>query len=156
MLKKSLTLALVALLIQVTSLVSPISAVPNNEKDAALAKKVKADVMRLGQQARVQVKLKDDTKLDGYISEISAEHFVVTDARSGASTTIAYPQVKQVKRNNLSTGAKIGIVVAIAAAVGIIIAVVKGRNNEDTRNEPPCTRTAQVGVPCPPGCICVQ
>lgn len=156
MLRKTLTLVLVALLIQVTSLVRPISAVPNTEEDAALAQKVKADVMGLGQQARVKVKLKDDTKLEGYISEIGAAHFVVTDDRSGTSTTLAYPQVKQVKRNNLSGGAKVGIVVAIAAAVGIVIAVAKGRSTNTGSNDSPCTRSAQIGVPCPPGCVCIQ
>lgn len=157
MLKKTLSLLLVALLIQTTSFVTPVSALPNNENDAALAQKVKANVMRLGQQARVKVKLKDDTRLEGHISEIGAEHFIVTDARNGASTSIAYSQVKQVKRNNLSTGAKIGIVAAIAATVVIIIAVVAGRdNNNNNSNEPPCTLPAQVGAPCPPGCICIQ
>ncbi|HEY0321922.1 MAG TPA: hypothetical protein VGC66_13250 [Pyrinomonadaceae bacterium] len=156
MLKKTLTLMLVALLLQMTSSVMKVSAVPNDEMDAALAKKVRAEVMRIGQQAHVTVKFKDNTKLEGYIIEIGAEHFVIKDARTGVSTTIAYPQVKQVKRNNLSAGAKIGIVVAIAAAVGIIIAVAGGRNSDNNTDAPPCTRTAQVGVPCPPGCICIQ
>ncbi|HEX8175656.1 MAG TPA: hypothetical protein VF543_11110 [Pyrinomonadaceae bacterium] len=155
MLKKTLTLALVTLLILTTSLVMPVSAVPNNEKEMALARKVKADVMRLGQHARVRVKLKDDTKLEGYISEIAAEHFIVTDARSGTPTTIAYQEAKQVKRYNLSTGAKIGIVVAVAAAVAIIIAAVRGRD-DNNKNGSPCTQPAQVGVPCPPGCVCIQ
>jgi hypothetical protein len=156
MLKKTLTFVLVSLLILTTSFIKPLSAAPNNEKEMALARKVKAAVMRLGQHARVKVKLKDDSKLEGYISEIGLEHFVVTDARRGTPTTIAYQQVKQVKRNNLSTGAKIGIVVAIAAAVGIIIAVARGRNDNNDGNGPPCTQPAQVGVPCPPGCICIQ
>lgn len=119
MLKKTLSLALVALLILATSLVAQLSAAPNNEKDVALARKVREDVMRLGKQAHVRVKFKDDTKLEGHISEIGGEYFVLTDSKSGAPTTIAYTQVKQVKRNNLSAGAKIGIGAAIAAAVVI-------------------------------------
>jgi hypothetical protein len=154
MLRKTLTLALAAILLQ-TSLVITIPAVPRNEKDAVLAERIRADVMRLGRQTRVHVKLKDDTVLEGNISEITAEYFVITEARSNTSATINYQQVKQVKKNGLSKGAKIGIGVAIAVAVGIIIAVVAGRNRNSNNNEPSCVRTAQVGVPCPPGCVCI-
>jgi hypothetical protein len=154
MLKKTLSLVLVTLLILTTSVVTRISAAANNEKDAALARKVKEDVMRLGKQAHVKVKFKDETKLEGYISEIGADYFILTDAKSGATTTIAYTQAKQVKRNNLSTEAKVGIAAAIVAAVVIVIAVAKGRDNKNSNNSP-CTQPAQVGVPCPPGCICV-
>ena len=153
MLKKTLTLVLVALLPLTTSLVTPISATPNNEKDVALAQKVRADVMRIGQHARVKVRFKDNTKLEGYIGEINADHFILKDAKTDVLTTISYLQVKQVSRNNLSTGAKIGIGVAIAATVGIITAVIGGRKNDS--DEPSCTRPAQVGVPCPPGCVCI-
>jgi hypothetical protein len=152
MLKKTLTLLLAAILLQ-TGLVITIPAVPRNEKEAALAERIKADVMRLGQQAHVRVKLKDGIVLEGNISEIAAEYFVITEARTNAPATIAYQQVKQVKKNGLSKGAKIGIGVAIAVAVGIIIAIVAGRDRD--RNEPACVRTAQIGVPCPPGCVCI-
>jgi hypothetical protein len=37
------------------------------------------------------------------------------------ATQVAYPQVKSVKGNNLSTGAKIAIGVGIAAAVIVLI-----------------------------------
>ena len=156
MLRKTLTLVLVALLLLTTSLVTTIPAVPAKERDAALAQRIKADVMGLGRLAHVRVKFKDDTTLEGEISEIAADYFVITESKSHAPTTIAYQQVKQVKRNNLSTGAKVGIGVAVAVAVGIIIGVVSGRSKEQTGNEPPCTQPAQVGVPCPPGCVCIQ
>ena len=44
------------------------------------------------------------------------ERFTVTD-KTGAATSVAYPQVKSVQGNNLSTGAKIAIGVGIAAAL---------------------------------------
>jgi hypothetical protein len=116
---------------------------------------VRAAVMGLGNQARVQVKLTDDTTLDGRISQIAAEYFVITDARSGSLITLSYPEVKQVKRNNLSKGEKVGIGVAIGVGVGILIAVLAGRNKNSDNNVPKCGQTQQVGVPCPPGCVCV-
>ena len=99
----------------------------------------------------MRVVLEDKTKYDGYITEISANHFVVADAKTGATAPIAYSEVKGIKGHNLSTGAKIGIGVAIAAAIGITIAVLAGRN----KNASQCTGTAQVGVPCPAGCVCI-
>ncbi|HXT62958.1 MAG TPA: hypothetical protein VN696_07980 [Pyrinomonadaceae bacterium] len=69
-----------------------------------------------GTAARVEVKLRDKTKLRGYVEQVADDHFVVVDEKTGATTTVAYPQVKQVQGNNLSTGAKIAIgVVAFIA-----------------------------------------
>jgi hypothetical protein len=55
----------------------------------------------------------------GYISQIGAESFQVTDNKSGRTTTIAYQEVRKLRKPGLSTGAKI----AIAAGVGVGIAV---------------------------------
>ncbi|MGI9067261.1 MAG: hypothetical protein ACR2HX_12780 [Pyrinomonadaceae bacterium] len=49
------------------------------------------------------------------------------NAKTGEVVTVAYPQVKQVQGNNLSTGAKIAIGVAIIAAI-LTIGVLAGRS----------------------------
>jgi hypothetical protein len=41
--------------------------------------------------------------------------FVIVDEKTNATSTVAYPQVKQVKGNNLSTAAE------IALGVGVIL-----------------------------------
>jgi len=64
--------------------------------------------------------LRDKTKLKGYVQEIAEAHFVVIDDRTGAVTTVAYPQVKQIKGNSLSTGAKIAITLVI---IGVLFAI---------------------------------
>ncbi len=89
-----------------------------NAKEAALTEKVKAAIAKLGtgSSARAEIMLHDKRKLKGYIKEANDEHFVLVD-KTGASTELAYPQVRQVKGNNLSTGAK----VAIGVGVGIVI-----------------------------------
>jgi len=61
-----------------------------------------------------EITLRD--KLKGYIKEVNEEHPVLVQ-QTGAATEVAYPQVKQVKGNNLSTGAK----VAIGFGIGIVI-----------------------------------
>ena len=68
-----------------------------------------------GPEARVEVKLRDKTKLKGYVSEAGENSFVVVDEKTGATSTVTYPQVKQVKGNNLSTAAE------IALGVGVIL-----------------------------------
>lgn len=123
MLKRFLSFLLAALLIQL-ALVTPASAKSGEgDKQAQRAEKVKAGIAKLGvgEAARVKVKLQSGEKLDGYIREVSSENFVVMDTKRGEAVTVSYPQVKQVKGNNLSTGARIAIGVAIVAAILTII-----------------------------------
>lgn len=122
MFKKLFSLLLVVLLINLAG-VRLAYADSKEEKQARFAEKVKASVLKLGtgEAARVKVKLRDKTKLEGYISAADEEGFIVTNPKTGMATQVAYPQVKSVKGNNLSTGAKIAIGVGIAAAVILLI-----------------------------------
>ena len=116
-------------------------------KKARLAAEVKAGVASIGtgRSSRVRVLLSDKTKYHGYITEIGGDYFVIADAKTGATAPIAYVEVKGIKGNNLSTGAKIGIGVAIAAAVGIIVAVIA--SGDDDRR--PNGQIICVTSPCP-------
>ena len=122
MFKKYLTLILTILVINL-SLSASVFADTKIEKEIKFAEKVKFNIAKLGTgtDAKVEVKLKDGTKLKGYISQINDDNFVVKDANSGAETTVPYPQTKQIKGNNLSTGATIAIAVGIIVAVGFIL-----------------------------------
>ena len=97
-------------------------------KEARFAAKVKTDIAKLGTgpAARVEVNLKDKTKLKGYVSEVSDGHFVVVDYKTGAATQVPYPQVKKVKGNNLSTGAKIAIGIGVAIAFLVLFGLSMG------------------------------
>ncbi len=96
-----------------------VAANSKEEKEAKLAEKVKTGIAKLGTgpSARIEVKLRDKRRLKGYVSKLSDDHFVVIDDKTGVATEVPYPQVKQVKGNNLSTGAKIAIGVGIAVIV---------------------------------------
>src|SRR4028119_739095 len=100
--KKVLSFVLVILLLNVVGAGSAFAAGSKEEKEARFAEKVKAGISKLGTgtEARVELKLKNKTKLKGYVSEANAENFTVIDA-NGVATEIAYPNVKQVKGNNL-------------------------------------------------------
>lgn len=122
MFKKLFSLALIALLMNVAGM-RLAYAESKEEKQVRFTEKVKANVLKLGtgETARVKVKLKDKTKLEGYISAADGEAFIVTDPKTGVATQVAYPQVKSVKGNNLSTGAKIAIGAGIAAGIILLI-----------------------------------
>jgi hypothetical protein len=122
MFKKLVTLLLVALVMNLAG-VRLAYADSKEEKQARYAEKIKTNVLKLGtgESTRVKVKLRDQSKLEGFISDAGAESFTVTDRKTRVATVVAYPQVKSVQGNNLSTGAKIAIGAGVAAALIFII-----------------------------------
>lgn len=130
MFKKSFAIILVCLLVQMLS-VQPATAKSKEEKQAQLTQKVKIEISKLGvgRDARVEVRLQDRTKLAGYISETKDDSFVLTDAKTGAATPVAYADVTQIKGHNLSTGAKVTIGVAIGVAVVVIVLAIWWSNH---------------------------
>jgi hypothetical protein len=127
MLKKLLSVTLAGLLVNMFA-VAPVGAGTKTKQDKAAqkAEKVKQAVNKLGtgERARIKVKLKDETRVRGYVSQIGADDFQITDAKTGTATTVAYAQVKQIEGKNLTTGQKVAIGVGIAAIVLIIVALV--------------------------------
>ena len=120
MLKKICSVVLSALLLQAAAV--PAFAAASAGKEARRAEKVRTQLAKLGtgREARVRVELRDKTKLEGYVSEVGGESFVVT-SKAGVATTVAYPQVGKVKGHNLTTGDKIVIGAGIAAAIILLI-----------------------------------
>ena len=124
MFKQILALTLAVMLVQLTGSAIVIARTPT-EKDARFVEKVKAGVAKLGtgKDALVKVKLRNGTKLSGYIRETNDNSFVVVDAKTGEATTVPYPQVKQAKGNNLSGGAWFAIGVGVIVAVVVVVLV---------------------------------
>jgi hypothetical protein len=123
MCRKSIVHILVsALLISLVAL--PSFAKTKEEKAAEFAAKVKTEIAKLGTgpEARIEVKLRDKTKLKGYVSKVGENSFAITDPKTGAETDVPYPNVTQAKGNNLHPGAIIAISVGITVAVIFIIA----------------------------------
>jgi len=122
MFKKILTIVLAGLLIQAFC-VQPASASSKEEKLAQRTEKVRAGILKLGvgPDTRVAIKLRDNVKLAGYISEVKDDSFVVTDLKTRAATPVAYDDVTQVKGNNISTGVKIAIGVGIGVGLTFLV-----------------------------------
>lgn len=129
--KKVLAFSIICAVYLTAAFPASVSAKSATEKQTRFTQKVKAGIAGLGvgPEARVEVKLVDKTKLSGYISEASEDSFVITDASLGTKTVVAYPDVTQVKGNNLSTGKKFAIAAVIVGALAIIyFAVFAGKH----------------------------
>jgi len=122
MFRKLLSLALAGLLLH-TAGIQPTFAQSKAGAQAQLAEKTHAQILRLGvgEKSSVTVMFRNNTKVEGYISKVGEDSFEVTHKKTGAATTIAYNDVTQVKRKGLSTGAKVGIGVAIGAVAVVAI-----------------------------------
>ena len=121
MFRKVLSLSLVAWLFGFVAFV-PAEARTKAPEEARFAEQLRENIQKLGtgRDARVEVRLRDKTKLKGYVAEASDAGFTVVDLKTGAATHVTYPQVQKVKGNNLSTGAKIAIGLSAVVAVLVI------------------------------------
>ena len=124
MFRKALSISLVCLLVNFAG-VFAVCAQTSADKQAEVIEKVRESVHKLGvgEEARVEVKLNDGTKLKGYILDAGQDSFVVVEKKSSATKTIEYRDVNRIKGNNRSTAAKIGL---DAKFVGVTTAFVAG------------------------------
>lgn len=112
-------------------LAMPVFAGDSVEKRAQKAAKVEEKLKKfgVGDKVKVDVKLYDDTRYQGYVREASDDGFVVVDNNSN-SHSIKYGEVKSVKGKNLGTGAKIGIGIAIGAGITLLIVALIVHSND--------------------------
>jgi len=86
----------------------------------------RASVLKLGvgRTSRVEIKLNDQSKVKGYISEAGQDTFTVVDLQTGSSQKLTYADVVQVKKlgGGLSTGT--WLIIGGAAAAAIVIGVI--------------------------------
>jgi len=73
----------------------------------------------LGERSRVRVTLRNKSEVKGYISQIDADTFQLTDRKSGHVSTVAYQDVSKIREGGMSKGTKI----AIAVGIGVVVIV---------------------------------
>jgi hypothetical protein len=93
------------------------------------APEVKVKVASRGAGKGVRVIEVDKTEVQGRIVTIGDQSFVLRQKDSGASVDIPYTQVSEIHNTGLSTGAKVGIIAAVAVAAGAIIVTVLYKKN---------------------------
>ena len=134
MIRKTFASLLIAL---VLNLVCPASFAANTQtKDEKRAATVKSLVRKLGTgpDARIGIKLRDKTKLVGYISEIANDHFALTD-NAGTVRQVTYADVAKINAVPTSTSLlkkdihsghifkKIAIAFGVIAAISVLVCV---------------------------------
>jgi hypothetical protein len=119
MFRKFLSITLIALLVNVAGVMTPVRAGAQVVEQTRNVEKVKENIRKLGvgEAARVEVKLLDGRKLKGYLREAGEDNFTVVDAKTGAATTATYAEVRHVKGRNSLTAAKVGLTLAKGAAI---------------------------------------
>jgi hypothetical protein len=88
------------------------------------ASKARAKIESLGNNTRVEVKLRDTTKVKGHISAITPDSFTVADAKTGTTNTIAYADVAEVKKPGGGLSTKGWLIIGAAAAGAVITWIV--------------------------------
>ncbi len=86
---------------------------------------VKSKIARqgIGSKAKVTIRLKNGTKVKGYVAQAGEEDFVIRDRKTDAPTTISYEDVLKVEENRgHSTARNIGI--GVAVGVGAVLAII--------------------------------
>ena len=125
MIKKFTSLMLIGLLLNLAFCST--TKANNVQPDAKRAAKVKSAISKLGagRETGVKIKLLDNTKIVGYISEIGDEDFTIVDELNNKTVPIPYSQVKQLKGKNNLTGAKIvlGLLLTLIVLSFVSIAV---------------------------------
>lgn len=127
--KKYLTCFLILALLQ-APLLAQTKAEKKASQEAARVAQIKAAVQGFGtgEDALIEVKLKNGTKRKGYISETKGDAFVVADTAAASSYDVHYAEVAAVKPYKLPTnpGNKrmivLGVVIAAAVTVLAILA----------------------------------
>lgn len=118
--KKIITSLFVALLFQTVFVHQTFA----ETKEEMFAGKVKTEIAKLGTgtDAKIKLKLKDGTKIKGYIVEAGENQFVVMNSKTGQAVPVAYPQVGQAKGNNLSTGTLVTIgLIGVAVLILVLL-----------------------------------
>src|SRR6185503_7529607 len=77
-------------------------------RDQQATEKIRTKVLKIGvgTNARVAVKLRDNTQLNGYISDAGQDSFTVVEKQTGSSKTISYADASSVKKAGSSMSAK--------------------------------------------------
>ena len=96
--------------------------------DQQATEKIRAKVLKMGvgMNARVQVKLIDNTQFSGYISDAGQDSFTVVERGTGSSKTVSYADTQTVKKAGGGVSAKTLLILgAVAAGAAVTWVVVK-------------------------------
>ena len=83
--------------------------------------RIKVQKLGVGPKARVEGKLRDNTKFKGYIRVASQDAFTVIDAKTGAAQSIDYSNVEQIKKRGSGFSTRNWVILGAAVAATVIV-----------------------------------
>lgn len=114
MFKNHLSL-LISCALLLTTLSQPAAGQGNKPAQTVETIKVKLAKLGVGEKAKATIRLKNGSKIKGYVALADEEDFVIRDRKTNAPTTIRYHDVMRVESNqghstlnNIAIGAGIG------------------------------------------------
>ena len=126
MLQRYLSIALVLLLANVLIAV-PALAGPRGATQTVEQIKIKVAKLGVGEKARATVRLKDGTKIKGYISEARDSDFVIRDRQTNEPRTVSYQDVVKVEKSGGHSTARniaIGVGIGVGAVLVVLAAII--------------------------------
>lgn len=93
------------------------------QTEVDLADKARMEIAKagVGKDARVEVELKDKTKIKGYVAAVEAEAFTVFESNTSRTRSIAYSDVTKVSRKTNGFWTPTKMITAGAVGAGLII-----------------------------------
>ena len=85
--------------------------------------KIEVAKLGLGEKARATVKLKNGTKVKGYVSRADENDFVIRDRKTDIPTTINYGDVAKVEKNRGHSTAR-NLAIGIGIGAGAFLAII--------------------------------
>ena len=123
MFRKILSLLMVVLLGQVLSAVPALAAQTSDEAQAIEKIRLKVAKQGVGDNARVTAKLKNGTKVKGFISQAGANDFTVRDRKTGEPTVIPYSDVVKLENNSGHSTLR-NVLIGVGVGVGAVLLVI--------------------------------
>lgn len=123
MLKTHLSLFVAAILLLATVSQPAVARQSGSQVPTVEAVKSKIARLGLGAKAKATIKLKNGTKVKGYVAQADEEDFVIRDRKTDAPTTIRYADVLKVEDNKGHSTAR-NIAIGVAVGVGAVLAII--------------------------------
>lgn len=118
-------LSLLIAVVLVSGAVSQPALASQGDRQIPTVEAVKSKIARqgIGSKAKVTIRLKNGTKVKGYVAQAEENDFVIRDRKTDAPTTIRYEDVLKVEENRGHSTAR-NIAIGVAVGVGAVLAII--------------------------------
>jgi hypothetical protein len=118
--KKIFATSLSGILFSLTCGVQPTGAQTINNAEAAQVR-TKVQSIGAGPKARVEVKLRNKSKVKGYVSGSGSDSFTIISSQTGSTETVAYADVAEVKKSGGGLKTLTWIILAGVAVTAVVV-----------------------------------